>query len=223
MVRRHKTDYEVLVRPSVCIAAKAATHVRYGSGADIARHQANVRFSPESGHPICTLMDKSAGLFQPRRGPASLARLRPPRPASGEHRSILAVLGFPLLGAHRLVRNGINDVAVVLRSLVEHSEVLTQDHKGSLLCILMRTAPLEPCDTAAIAAAVSSSSLSVGTCKTALTITLTRWPFSSSSRTWTLGPHVTALPMLEKAIAFNSRKTCSRLTSARSAARPTIS
>src|SRR5260221_39163 len=93
---------------------------------------------------------------------------------------------------------------------------------ASLLCILMRTAPLEPCDTAAIAAAVFSSSLSLGTSKTALTITLTRWPSSSSSRTWTLGPHVTALLMLGKAIAFTSRKTRSRLTSARSAARPTI-
>src|SRR5262249_53723390 len=76
----------------------------------ISRHYAITRLCPlypESGHPICALMDKSAGLFQPRRGPASLARLRPPRPASGEHRSILAVLGFPLLSAHRLVRNGI--------------------------------------------------------------------------------------------------------------------
>src|SRR5262245_33716625 len=91
---------------------------------------------------------------------------------------------------------------------------------ASLLCILMRSAPVELCDTAEIAAAVSSSSLSLGTSKTALTITLTRWPSSSSSRTRTLGPHVTALLMLEKAIAFNSRKTRSRLTSARSAARP---
>jgi hypothetical protein len=52
---------------------------------------------------------------------------------------------------------------------------------------------------------------------------LTRWPSSSSSRTWTLGPHVTALLMREKAIADSSRKIRSRLTSARSAARPTIS
>ena len=58
---------------------------------------------------------------------------------------------------------------------------------ASLLCILMRTAPLELCDTAAIAAAVFSSSSSLGTSKTALTITLTRWPSSASSRTWTLG------------------------------------
>src|SRR5258707_464882 len=46
---------------------------------------------------------------------------------------------------------------------------------GSLLCILIRTAPVELCDTAAIAAAVFSSSLSLGTSKTALTITLTAW------------------------------------------------
>src|SRR5437016_3177786 len=37
---------------------------------------------------------------------------------------------------------------------------------ASLLCILMRTAPAGPADTAAIAAAVSSSSLSLGTSKT---------------------------------------------------------
>jgi hypothetical protein len=54
-------------------------------------------------------------------------------------------------------------------------------------------------------------------------LTLTRRPSSSSSRTWTLGPHVTALLMREKAIAASSRRTRSRLTSARSAARPTIS
>src|SRR5215831_10361712 len=33
-----------------CIAAKAATHVRFGSGADITRSPSNVRFAPESGH-----------------------------------------------------------------------------------------------------------------------------------------------------------------------------
>ena len=54
---------------------------------------------------------------------------------------------------------------------------------ASLLCILMRSAPVEPCDTAEIAAAVSWSSLSLGTTKT-----LTHWPSSSSSQL-----HVTAL------------------------------
>ena len=72
---------------------------------------------------------------------------------------------------------------------------------------------MELSDTAEIAAAVSSPSLSLGTSKI-----LTRWPSFPSSQL-----HVTALLMLEKAIAFNSRKTRSRLTSARSAARPTIS
>jgi hypothetical protein len=43
-------------------------------------------------------------------------------------------LPLPLLGAHRLVRDGINDVTV-LRALVEHSEVLTKDHKGRQLVV----------------------------------------------------------------------------------------
>jgi hypothetical protein len=59
---------------------------------------------------------------------------------------------------------------------------------ASLSCILMLSVPVELCDTAEIAAAVSSSSLPLGTSETVLTITLTRWPRpSSSSRTWT--PH----------------------------------
>src|SRR5262249_23153449 len=81
---------------------------------------------------------------------------------------------------------------------------------ASLLCILMRGVPVELSDTAEIAAAVSSPSLSLGTSKI-----LTRWPSFPSSQL-----HVTALLMFEKAIAFNSRKTRSRLPSARSAARP---
>ena len=44
------------------------------------------------------------------------------------------VLFLPLLGAHGLVRDGINDVTL-LRALVEHSEVLTQDHKGRQLVV----------------------------------------------------------------------------------------
>ena len=48
---------------------------------------------------------------------------------------------------------------------------------ASLLCILMRSAPVELCDTAEIAAAVSSSSLWLGTGKT-----LMRWPSSPSSQ-----------------------------------------
>src|SRR5215469_6489411 len=44
------------------------------------------------------------------------------------------VLFLPLLSAHGLVRDGINDVTV-LRALVEHSEVLTQDHKGRQLVV----------------------------------------------------------------------------------------
>src|SRR5215831_4447492 len=44
------------------------------------------------------------------------------------------VLFLPLLSAHGLVRDGINDVTV-LRVLVEHSEVLTQDHKGRQLVV----------------------------------------------------------------------------------------
>src|SRR6478672_707771 len=44
------------------------------------------------------------------------------------------VLLLPLLSAHGLVRDGINDVTV-LRALVEHSEVLTQDHKGRQLVV----------------------------------------------------------------------------------------
>ena len=44
----------------------------------------------------------------------------------------------------------------------------------------MLRAPVALCDTAAIAAAVFSSSLSLGTSETALVITLTRWPCSSS-------------------------------------------
>ena len=135
------------------------------------------------------------------------------RPQFGAAAKIRDVLFLPLLSAHGLVRDGINDVTV-LRALVEHSEVLTQDHKGRQLVVhLMRSAPAELCDIAEIAAAVSSSSLSLGTGKT-----LTRWP---SSPSWQL--HVTALLMLEKVIAFNSRKTRSRLTSAPSATRPTIS
>jgi hypothetical protein len=46
----------------------------------------------------------------------------------------LYVLLLPLLGAHGLVRDAINDVTV-LRALVEHSEVLTQDHKGRQLVV----------------------------------------------------------------------------------------
>jgi hypothetical protein len=30
-----------------------SANVRFGSGADITRHLANVRFTPENGHPIC--------------------------------------------------------------------------------------------------------------------------------------------------------------------------
>src|SRR5580692_7207657 len=56
--------------------------------------------------------------------PTGLARASP----------CLNKLLLPLLGAHRLVRDGINDVTV-LRALVEHSEVLTQDHKGRQLVV----------------------------------------------------------------------------------------
>jgi hypothetical protein len=91
------------------------------------------------------------------------------------------------------------------------AEKRVRPDSGSLLCILMRSAPLEPRDTAAIAAAVFSSSLSLGTNETALAVTLTRWPRpSSSSRTWT--PHVTALLMSEKAIAASSRTTRSSVS-----------
>jgi len=54
----------------------------------------------------------------------------PERARPNAHRSsIHDVLFLPLLSAHGLVRDGINDVTV-LRAFVEHSEVLTQDHKG---------------------------------------------------------------------------------------------
>src|SRR6516164_10161809 len=72
MVRRHKTDYEVLVRPSVCIAAKAATHVRFGSKADITPSIGYVRFTPESGHrarrracPLCAISGQRRPAQQP--------------------------------------------------------------------------------------------------------------------------------------------------------------
>ena len=41
---------------------------------------------------------------------------------------------LPLIFGHRLVRDGISDVNV-LRALVEHSEVLTQGHKGRQLVV----------------------------------------------------------------------------------------
>src|SRR6266446_8758272 len=56
--------------------------------------------------------------------PTGLARASP----------CLNKLLLPLLSAHGLVRDGINDVTV-LRALVEHSEVLTQGHKGRQLVV----------------------------------------------------------------------------------------
>src|SRR5438552_15494677 len=58
---------------------------------------------------------------------------------------------------------------------------------ANLSCILMLSVPVGPCDTAAIAAAVFSSSLSRRTSETALVTRLPSW------RTCALGPHVTAL------------------------------
>src|SRR5258707_11283792 len=43
-------------------------------------------------------------------------------------------LPLPLFSAHRLVRDGINDVTV-FRALDEHSEALTQDDKGCQLVV----------------------------------------------------------------------------------------
>ena len=66
------------------------------------------------------------------------------------------VLFLPLLSAHGLVRDGINDVTV-LRALVEHSEVLTQDDKGCQLVVhldanravgALRPLPATACATA---------------------------------------------------------------------------
>jgi len=59
-------------------------------------------------------------------------RLRAPCPML-QHGSPRYVLLLPLLGGHGLVRDTINDI--VLRALVEHSEVLTQDHKGCQLVV----------------------------------------------------------------------------------------
>src|SRR5262249_34056553 len=56
------------------------------------------------------------------------------RPASAAFSSSRDVLFLALLSAHGLVRDGINDVTV-LRALVEHSEVLTQDDKGCQLVV----------------------------------------------------------------------------------------
>jgi hypothetical protein len=48
-------------------SGRSLFHVRFGSGADIARHQANVRFAPESGHratrpacPLCAISGHNA-------------------------------------------------------------------------------------------------------------------------------------------------------------------
>ena len=97
---------------------------------------------------------------------------------------------------------------------------LTGPHR----CILTLSVPVELCDTAAIATAVFSLILSRNISETALVTTVTRLPsLPFSPRTWALGPHVTTLQMSEKAIAASPRRIRSRLISARSAARPTIS
>jgi hypothetical protein len=65
---------------------------------------------------------------------------------------------------------------------------------GSTSIILMLSPPVAPRATAAIALAVSWSSFSLGTSEIALVMTLTRRPSSSSSsRTSTLGSHLTTL------------------------------
>jgi hypothetical protein len=73
----------------------------------------------------------------------------------------------PFLGGHRLVRDSVNDIGL-LRPLVEHPQVLAQRNEGRQLV-------MHPdADTAAMAVAVFSSSLSLGTSETALVTTFTR-------------------------------------------------
>jgi hypothetical protein len=73
----------------------------------------------------------------------------------------------PFLVGHRLVRDSVNDIGL-LRPLPSATRA------ANLSCILTLSAPVELCDTAAMAAAVFSSSLSLGTSETALVTTFTR-------------------------------------------------
>src|SRR5262249_43348851 len=72
-------------QPELCARQKTAAlrdfsslYVRFGSGTDITRHLANVRFTPQSGQTHCSknLFDHLVGALQQRLGNAEAERLR---------------------------------------------------------------------------------------------------------------------------------------------------
>jgi hypothetical protein len=88
---------------------------------------------------VCTAIRTSRASERKGSTPQETAALRADRvdygsaTKTGYRSSIRDVLFLPLLSAHGLVRDGINDITV-LRALVEHSEVCTRPSSNSLNC-----------------------------------------------------------------------------------------